>query len=82
MKRYLLAALLLAAPLAFCQVDVTSVSGIVKDASGAAVPGAGVDVTNISTNRKYTTATSAKGEYSVPALPAGGYSVSVYQSGI
>ncbi len=81
MKRYLLAALLFAAPLAFCQVDVTSVSGIVRDPSGAAVPGAGVDVTNTSTNRKYTTATSGKGEYSVPALPAGDYSVSVTKTG-
>jgi hypothetical protein len=81
MKRYLLAALLLAAPLAFCQVDVTSVSGIVKDPSGAAVPGASISVTNIATNGKFAATTNDKGEYTVPALKSGTYTVSVTKTG-
>jgi hypothetical protein len=81
MKRFLLAAFLLAAPFAFCQVDVTSVSGIVKDPSGAAVPAATVDVTNTATDHKYQATTNEKGEYAVPALPAGPYHVSVTKAG-
>ncbi len=81
MKRYFFAALLLLAPLAFGQVDVTSVTAVVKDATGAAVPGANVDVTATGTNRKYSTSTSDKGEYSVPALPAGPYTISVTKQG-
>jgi hypothetical protein len=81
MKRLFLAALLLAAPIAFAQVDVTAVSGIVKDPSGAAVPGASVTVLNKSTNSKYEAITSGRGEYGVPALPAGVYSVSVTKTG-
>ncbi len=81
MKHYLIAALLFAAPLAFSQVDVSSVSGIVKDPTGSAVPGAVVGVTNAATNRKYNTVTSEKGEYTVPALPAGIYHVDFTKPG-
>jgi hypothetical protein len=81
MKRLLLAALFFCAQFSFAQVDVTSVSGIVKDPSGAAVPGASVSVLNIDTNRKYDTTTSEKGEYAVPALPSGMYRVSATKTG-
>jgi hypothetical protein len=76
-----LAALLLAAPYAFGQVDVTSISGTVKDPSGAAVPGASVDVVNAATNAKYAAMSSEKGEFAIPALPAGAYKVSVTKAG-
>jgi hypothetical protein len=81
MKRLLLAALFLCAPFAFAQVDVTSVSGIVKDPTGGAVPGATIVVTSAATNQKYNATTSDKGEFAVPALPAGSYNVSVTKAG-
>jgi hypothetical protein len=40
-----------------------------------------VEVVNTATNGKYTTVTNEKGEYSVPALPAGVYRVSVTKTG-
>jgi hypothetical protein len=80
MRSILVAALLFASS-ALGQVDVTAVSGIVKDPSGAAVPGAEIQVTNISTNGRYRVQSNEKGEYAVPALPAGAYAVSVTKSG-
>jgi len=81
MKRLLLAALLAVAPLAFGQVDVSSISGIVKDPSGAAVPGASIDVISATTNSKYSVTTSDKGEYAIPAIPPGAYRVNVTKQG-
>lgn len=80
MKR-LLAAAFLAAVLAFAQVDVTSVTGVVTDPTGAAVPGAAITVTNSATGAKFSATSTDKGEYTVPALPAGGYTISVSKTG-
>lgn len=80
MKR-VFAALLFAAALAFAQVDVTSVTGTVSDPTGAAVPGATVQVVNLATGATLSATTNEKGIYTVPALPAGGYRVTVSKSG-
>ena len=37
---------------AFCQVAAGAISGVVTDPSGAAVPGAVIEATNLGTNRK------------------------------
>jgi hypothetical protein len=81
MKRVLLAAFLAVAPFAFGQVDISSISGIVKDPSSAAVPGATVDVISAATNSKNTVTTSDRGEFAVPALPPGAYHVNVTKVG-
>lgn len=81
MKHLVILALLFTALLAYGQVDVSSVSGIVKDPTGAAVPGALITVTSVATNNKYSTSTSEKGEYTVPALPAGAYQMDVTKAG-
>ena len=81
MKRLLLAAFLAVAPLAFAQVDVSSISGIVKDPSGAAVPGATVDVISAATNSKNSVTTTDKGEFAVPSLQPGPYRVNVTKTG-
>ena len=81
MRGYLLAALLFAAPIAFCQVDVTSVSGVIKDPSGAAVPGATIEVANLATGSIYKASSSEKGEYTVPSIPAGTYRINVTKTG-
>ncbi len=80
MKR-VFTALLFAAALVFAQVDVTSVTGTVTDPTGAAVPGATVQVVNASTGAKLNANTNEQGSYSVPAIPAGAYRVTVTKTG-
>ena len=82
MKKLLLfAALLLCAALAFAQVNVTSVSGLVTDQTGASIPGVTIQVTNPATGEKFSTTSSDKGEYAVPALPAATYRVIFSKAG-
>lgn len=53
-----------------------TISGIVKDSSGAYVSGATVTITNVQTKIDVRTVTTDdNGWYSAPALPAGNYSV-------
>ncbi|MBZ5624442.1 MAG: carboxypeptidase-like regulatory domain-containing protein [Acidobacteriia bacterium] len=79
--RRVLAALLFTAAIAFSQVDVTSVSGQVTDPTGASVPGATVSVINVATGAKLSATTTDRGDYVVPALPAGAYRITVTKSG-
>ncbi len=77
----LLPAFLLTAAFAYSQVNVTSVTGIVTDPTGAAVPGADVTVTQIATDQVTKTVTSERGEYTVTALQGGDYRISVSKAG-
>jgi Carboxypeptidase regulatory-like domain len=77
----LLAAALFASVFALAQVNVTSVTGIVTDPTGAAVPTATVTATNRATNAKFSATTNERGEYAIPALPAGGYQITVAKTG-
>jgi hypothetical protein len=79
--KHVLAALLLTAVSAFAQGANTAVSGVVTDPTGAAVPGAAVTVFNTNTSITINTATNDRGEYTVPALPAGAYRVTVAKAG-
>ena len=56
-------------------------TGVVVDASGAPVPGANVTVKNQATGTTYAAVTGDKGAFSVPALQAGTYSVTVSLTG-
>src|SRR5262245_26498000 len=56
-------------------------SGTVVDSSGASVPGASVVVTNEATGTTYQAITSDKGTFTIPALQAGTYSVTISLSG-
>ena len=63
--------------LAFGQVEAGSIAGTVKDATGAVVPGATVKVKNVSTGLERTAQTGSVGQYTIPALTAGTYEVSI-----
>ena len=80
MKRLALVALLLAlaAPRAvFAQVDRATVSGSIKDAGGAVLPGATVTVTNLATNVATQQTTTETGSYLVVNLIPGKYRIDV-----
>ncbi|MDR3698593.1 MAG: TonB-dependent receptor [Candidatus Sulfopaludibacter sp.] len=80
MKRFLIAMLLAAASM-FAQVNVTAVTGLVTDPSGAAVPAATVEALAMSTSQVVRTTTNEKGEYTIPSLPAGTYKITVSKDG-
>lgn len=63
------------------QADLGSLSGSVKDQSGASVSGAKVTITSKATGAQRTVLTASTGYYLFSSLPIGGYDVAVDQSG-
>src|SRR5690349_1021338 len=70
----ILIALLCAGPV-FSQSTTGTILGTVKDQSGAVLPGVEINVLNLSTNQSRTAVTNERGDYSVPQVPIGLYSV-------
>ena len=64
---------LLAARPSAAQTGAGSLTGLVTDQSGAAVPGATVTATNQATNVAYTAVSNEAGSYTVTGLPVGNY---------
>jgi hypothetical protein len=58
-----------------------AILGVVKDSSGAVLPGAEVTVTNLDTGLKKTALSGNTGDFEILALPLGPYSVSVSYTG-
>src|SRR5262249_40930334 len=69
----------LAATAAFAQN--AQVTGVVRDASGAIIPGATVTARNTDTGLTRTAVTDGQGEYRLPSLPPGKYAVTCELSG-
>jgi len=67
------------APSAFAQN--AQITGIVKDQSGAVIPGATVTARNVETGLTRVGVTEGTGEYRLPSLPPGRYSVAAELSG-
>ena len=63
--------------LCFAQSDRGSVSGIVTDPTGAGITGAKVTITNAATGTQNSTVTTGAGDYTIPQLVEGVYSVTV-----
>ena len=55
------------------QQESATITGEVKDASGALVPTAMITVTNVGTNISVNTETNDQGSYTVPSLRPGDY---------
>jgi hypothetical protein len=68
-------------PLAAAQMTRSALSGTVRDATGAVVPGATVTATNVATNISRTAVSDAQGFYRIPALEPGTYNVKTELSG-
>ncbi len=71
----------LAAAPAYAQFDRGQISGVVKDQTGAIVPGATVTATRQQTAATQTTVTDASGYYTFPNLLPGRYNISAELQG-
>src|SRR2546427_301694 len=67
--------------LGFAQLPTGTILGVVKDSSGAVIPGASVTITNIDTSLTRTGASTEDGSYRFPALPVGHYRLEVTKEG-
>ncbi len=65
----------------FGQSERGTITGAVKDASGAAVPAAKVVIINTATGTRVDTTTNEAGEFTVPSLSPGSYNVRVEKEG-
>jgi hypothetical protein len=72
--RAAIALLCLSAP-ALAQFNTGSITGVVRDQSGAVVPNASVRIINAGTNEERTMQTDANGRYEAPVLPTGRYHI-------
>ena len=71
----------LSAAMAFAQEVTGTISGTVKDSSGAVLPGAQVELLNQDTGIARTVQTDTSGHFTAPLLPLGNYSVTATQQG-
>ena len=66
---------------AFAQSERGTISGTVRDQSGAIVVGAKVTVTNLANNSVTALAANEAGDFSAPSLQVGSYNVRVEKEG-
>jgi hypothetical protein len=66
---------------AFAQSERGTISGSVKDSSGAVILGAKVTVTNVATNTVIALTTNESGDYLAPSLQVGSYNIRVEKEG-
>jgi hypothetical protein len=78
---YALSILLALQNLVFAQGGQGTVSGLVSDNSGSVLPGAQVKLTNQQTGIVRTLQTNAAGNYYIPAVPVGRYTVEISAQG-
>lgn len=74
--------MLLGTVLGVAQIDRGTIVGTVTDANGAAIPGAGIKVTNEATLVSESTTTNGDGQYQVLALIPGLYTVEAQAKGL
>src|SRR5262245_40441402 len=63
------------------QVTRTSMSGLIKDQTDAAVSGAKVTAKHVATNEEFQTTTDAQGAFIFPSMPLGKFNVTVEAAG-
>ncbi|HWQ54307.1 MAG TPA: TonB-dependent receptor [Bryobacteraceae bacterium] len=67
---------------AAAQTGTGNLQGVVKDLTGAVVPGANVVATHTPTNREFTTTTNEVGYYLFPSVQIGPYRIDVKAAGM
>src|ERR1700722_14773680 len=78
---FLLAVILCMVPTAWSQSNEGRILGTVRDSSGAVVVAAKITVTNVDTNVVHSLVSNSSGDYLVPNLEPGLYTVSVEATG-
>jgi len=68
-------------PAGFAQLPTGTILGVVKDSSGALVPGATVSIRSTETDLTRNVMTSDDGAFRVPALPVGHYTIKIEKTG-
>jgi len=68
-------------PAAFGQIESGSISGTVRDASGAVVAGASVTARNVATSAERAVQAGENGQFIIPGLSPGTYEVTVTSTG-
>src|SRR5213593_2411676 len=67
--------------LVFAQTSTATILGVVRDTSGALVPGVGITVKHTESGLTRTATSSEKGGYTVPFLPVGPYELTTVMPG-
>src|SRR5437016_3664096 len=67
--------------LAFSQTATATIVGVVKDSSGALIPGVSIAVKHTDTGQTRTAISSDSGSYNVPLLPVGAYELTTTMPG-
>jgi hypothetical protein len=77
----MLLCILSSASLLISQTAMTSLRGVIKDPSGAVVPGATITITNQATAQTLSTTADAAGNYQFQQIPPARYTIKVSASG-
>src|SRR5277367_1319970 len=68
-------------PAAMAQQAAATINGVVKDPSGAAIPNARIELTNVGTSVVRTTTTNSDGAYAFPSVVPGVYTTQASATG-
>ena len=77
----LAAALVASSAVARAQVTTATLYGVVHDSTGGILPGVTVVITHQGTNLQRETISDERGEFALPALPAGPYAIKIELTG-
>ena len=78
---FVISILLVSCLVSFAQTGTSNITGTIRDANGAAVPGATVTAKNEATGVVSTQTTTDSGLYSFSSLPVGQYTITVEKQG-
>src|SRR5438094_1742217 len=67
--------------LSFAQSSTATILGVVRDTSGALIPGVSITVKHTESGRTRTIVSSERGGYNVPLLPVGAYEITTTMPG-